>query len=92
MVFLGPPGVGKTHLAVSLAVAASEGGRRGYYATLADLITSLEDAQQAGRLSHRLRLERKGQGLVIADGEHQVKASRVARDLSLRYRLSADMT
>ena len=26
-----------------------------YYATLADLITSLEDAQQAGRLSHRLR-------------------------------------
>ncbi len=31
-----------------------------------------------------LRLERKGQGLVITDGEHQVKASRVARDLSLR--------
>ncbi len=30
-------------------------GRRVYYATLADLITSLEDAQQAGRLSHRLR-------------------------------------
>ena len=55
MVFLGPPGVGKTHLAVSLAVAAAESGRRVYYATLADLITSLEDAQQAGRLSHRLR-------------------------------------
>ncbi len=30
-----------------------------------------------------LRLERKGQGLVITDGEHQVKASRVARELSL---------
>jgi DNA replication protein DnaC len=55
VVFLGPPGVGKTHLAVSLAVAAAESGRRVYYATLADLITSLEDAQQAGRLSHRLR-------------------------------------
>ncbi|HXQ29196.1 MAG TPA: IS21-like element helper ATPase IstB [Gemmatimonadales bacterium] len=55
VVFLGPPGVGKTHLAVSLAVTAAEGGRRVYYATLADLITSLEDAQQAGRLSHRLR-------------------------------------
>jgi len=55
VVFLGPPGVGKTHLAVSFAVAAAEGGRRVYYATLADLITSLEDAQQAGRLSHRLR-------------------------------------
>jgi relaxase-like protein/DNA relaxase TraI-like protein len=34
--------------------------------------------------SHGLCLERKGQGLVITDGTHQVKASRVARDLSLR--------
>src|SRR5712691_7454192 len=34
--------------------------------------------------AHGLRLERKGQGLVITDGERQVKASRVARDLSLR--------
>jgi hypothetical protein len=33
--------------------------------------------------AHGLRLERKGQGLIITDGEHQVKASRVARDLSL---------
>ena len=28
IVFLGPPGVGKTHLAISLAVAAAESGRR----------------------------------------------------------------
>ena len=34
--------------------------------------------------AHGLRLERKGQGLVITDGMHQAKASRVARDLSLR--------
>jgi hypothetical protein len=34
--------------------------------------------------AHGLRLERKGQGFVITDGTHQVKASRVARDLSLR--------
>src|SRR5439155_399533 len=33
---------------------------------------------------HGLRLERKGQGLVITDGRQQVKASRVARDLSLK--------
>jgi hypothetical protein len=41
-------------------------------------------AELEERLSaHGLRLERKGQGLIITDGEHQVKASRVARDLSL---------
>lgn len=55
VVFLGPPSVGKTHLAISLAVAAAESGRRVYYATLADLITWLEDAQQAGHLTRRLR-------------------------------------
>jgi DNA replication protein DnaC len=55
VVFLEPPGVGKTHLAISLAVAAAESGRRVYYATLADLITWLEEAQQAGHLTRRLR-------------------------------------
>jgi DNA replication protein DnaC len=47
--------VGKTHLALSLAVAAAERGRRVYFTTLADLLHSLEDAQGAGRLTHRLR-------------------------------------
>jgi DNA replication protein DnaC len=55
VIFLGPPGVGKTHLAISLAIATAQSGRRVYYGTLADLITSLEEAQTAGRLSHRLK-------------------------------------
>ena len=37
----------KTHLAISLAIAAAQSGRRVYYGTLADLITSLEEAQAA---------------------------------------------
>ena len=54
VVLLGPPGVGKTHLAISLAITAAQRGRRVYYATLAELVTSLEEARTAGSLKHRL--------------------------------------
>ncbi len=56
VILLGPPGVGKTHLAISLAVAAAEVGRRVYYGTLARLIDSLTEAKAAGNLSRRLRV------------------------------------
>jgi DNA replication protein DnaC len=55
VVFLGPPGVGKTHLAISLAIAAAEQGRRVYYGTLAELITGLEEAQASGKLLPRMK-------------------------------------
>jgi DNA replication protein DnaC len=48
--------VGKTHLAISLAIAAAQNGRRVYYGTLAELIRSLEDAQAAGQLNRRLNV------------------------------------
>ena len=54
VILLGPPGVGKTHLAISLAIVAAKRGRRVYYGTLADLICSLEQAQAAGTLLRRL--------------------------------------
>ncbi|MCY4489670.1 MAG: ATP-binding protein [Deltaproteobacteria bacterium] len=54
--FSRPAGVGKTHLAISLAVVAAESGRRVYYGTLAGLIESLMDAKTAGNLSRRLRV------------------------------------
>lgn len=54
VVLLGPPGVGKTHLAISLAIAAAQSGRRVYYGTLTDLVSSLEEAKAAGALKRRL--------------------------------------
>jgi len=55
VVLLGPPGVGKSHLAISLAIAAAQSGRRVYYGTLAELIRSLEEAQAAGKLVARIK-------------------------------------
>jgi DNA replication protein DnaC len=56
VVFLGPPGVGKTMLAVALAVAACQAGFSIYYTTLDDLIRQLKIAEAAGRYPKKLAL------------------------------------
>ena len=56
VILLGPPGVGKSHLAIGLAIAAAESGRRVYYGTLAALIESLVEAKTAGNLARRLKV------------------------------------
>src|SRR5918995_2850001 len=52
---LGPPGTGKSHLAVALGVEAVKGGRSVYFATLADIIASLAKAEREGGLRERIR-------------------------------------
>lgn len=49
VVFLGPPGVGKTHLAVALALKACRYGMSIYFTTMEDLILKLRKDHQAGR-------------------------------------------
>lgn len=44
VIVLGPPGVGKTHLAVSLGLKAVESGYRVLFTTAANLITTLTKA------------------------------------------------
>ena len=54
VVFCGPPGVGKTHLAVSLGVAAIAAGRSVYFTTLTETVESLRQAQENGVFKRRL--------------------------------------
>jgi DNA replication protein DnaC len=52
---LGPPGTGKSHLAIALGVEAVKAGRSVYFATLADIVASLAKAEREGQLRERLR-------------------------------------
>ena len=65
VVFLGPPGVGKTHLALSLAEKALDAGYSVFFSTLTDLIEDLELASQQHALKSRLRRYSAPQVLVI---------------------------
>jgi DNA replication protein DnaC len=56
VVLLGPPGVGKSHLAVGLGLKAIERGYRVLFATAAGLIAALTKAAAEGRLDERLKV------------------------------------
>jgi DNA replication protein DnaC len=45
VIFLGPPGVGKTHLAISLAIKACSHGFKVYFTTMNTLIGKLKETQ-----------------------------------------------
>jgi DNA replication protein DnaC len=55
IVFLGPPGTGKTHLSLALADRALTAGHSVVFTTLADLAQTLESASHPGLLRQRLR-------------------------------------
>lgn len=63
---LGPPGVGKTHLAVSLGIKAIEAGYRVLFTTAAHLIAALTKAHAEGKLDDKLKLY-TGPRLLIID-------------------------
>jgi DNA replication protein DnaC len=54
VVFLGPPGTGKTHLAIGLAIRACQAGHRVQFATASEWVARLADAHAAGRLQSEL--------------------------------------
>jgi DNA replication protein DnaC len=54
VIFLGPPGTGKTHLATGLAIRACQAGHRVLFATAAEWVARLAEAHHAGRLQAEL--------------------------------------
>jgi DNA replication protein DnaC len=65
VIFLGPPGVGKTHLSVSLAEAAIQAGFGAYFMTAHDLVHDLGRAYREGRLDRRMRVYLAPKVLII---------------------------
>jgi DNA replication protein DnaC len=55
VVFLGPPGTGKTHLATGLGIRACQAGHRVAFATAAEWVARLSNAHAHGRLYDELR-------------------------------------
>ncbi len=55
VVLLGPPGTGKTHLAIALGIRACLAGQRVAFATATEWVARLGDAKRSGNLEAELR-------------------------------------
>jgi DNA replication protein DnaC len=65
VILLGPPGVGKTHLAVALGEAAIRSGQAAYFMTAHDLVDDLGRAYREGRLDRRMKVYLAPKVLII---------------------------
>lgn len=68
---LGPPGTGKSHLAIALAVEAVKAGRSVAFSTLTDIIASLAKAEKEGTLRDRMRYLCRAALLVVDEIGYQ---------------------
>jgi DNA replication protein DnaC len=89
VIFLGPPGVGKTHLAVALGMEAVAQGHNVYFITIPELLEELARDVQENRLSDRLTKLRVPTLLVLDEMGYlpleQVATSFLFQLVSKRY-------
>lgn len=67
VILLGPSGTGKTHLAIALALRATERGCKVRFITAADLVLQLEKARREDRYDQYLKRAILGPRLLIID-------------------------
>jgi DNA replication protein DnaC len=65
VILLGPPGVGKTHLAIALGVEAIVAGFSVYFVTMQDLVTQLVRAREENRLKEKMAQLTKPKLLIL---------------------------
>ncbi|MEP6666352.1 MAG: IS21-like element helper ATPase IstB [Nocardioidaceae bacterium] len=86
---LGPPGVGKTMLAVALALGACQAGFSIYFTTLDDLVRKLRAAEATGRFNRQLAAYLRPAVLVLDEVGYlkldRAEANMVFQLVSRRY-------
>jgi DNA replication protein DnaC len=65
VLFLGPPGVGKTHLAIALGTEAIVAGYSVYFVTVQELVAQFQRARDANKLKERMTLLIKPKLLIL---------------------------
>ena len=65
VVFLGPPGVGKTHLSIGIGIAAAQAGFRVHFANASALVEDLSKADGERKLEEKIRGLAKFQLLIV---------------------------
>ena len=89
VIFLGPPGVGKTHLAVAIAMEAVRSGIAAYFVTANALVDDLKRAYQENRLERRMRVYLAPKLLIIDEMGYlpldNLAATMLFQLVSMRY-------